>query len=331
MAHVMKSKRGAVYNLLAHDDRSQEHIGNKDVNPDLSTYNINLLHDKKTGWKRYNDVMHRQDVYCLKRADVNTLISWVITSPFKEDEIGWELINDFFGHCNDFLTDRYGVRMDDGTTNIVSTVIHTDETSPHMHFKFVPLVEDSKRGGYKVDAKSVVNKADLCSFHTDLQKYLDEHDCPFQIVDQSLTDKNYDKSIADLKRETKAMEYTRRQELDDARQEYARLRAEIASKTDEKEKLVQSIEKLQKMEFGLNTRLQGMIDQCQTLEEGLIATEKAKELLKFIEDVASVTREEHLQEFVRDAKPKNTALDSKIRKAKTQYRQGKPASHDKER
>ena len=272
MAHAMKLKRGAVYNALAHDDRSQEHIGNVDVDAELSYMNT-VLHSGDS-WENYKVVMDSSEVHCCKRADVNALCSWVITSPLKADEVGEDVINRFFDICHKFLTERYGVVLESGDSNIVSSVSHFDETTPHLHFKFVPLVPDGKHGGYKVSAKEVLNRADLKSFHKDLQTYLDDRGMYFQIVNDVLVDKDYNKSIKELKRDTKALEQSKRKEL-------AVLDAEIGSKTALVEKLDKKVNETEKALKTANTSL-------QTTQRSLLELQQEVERLEQYADVLDV-------------------------------------------
>ena len=70
-----------------------------------------------------------------------------------------------------------------------------------MHFAFVPVTEDKKRGGEKVSAKEVITKNDLKTFHTDLERHLDSfRDWHFEVVNEATKDGN--KEIAELKKQT---------------------------------------------------------------------------------------------------------------------------------
>src|SRR5699024_4018561 len=53
-------------------------------------------------------------------------------------------------------------------------VVHNDETTPHMHFAFMPVTDDEKREREKVSAKEVLNRNELKSFHQDLDNHLKE-------------------------------------------------------------------------------------------------------------------------------------------------------------
>lgn len=47
-----------------------------------------------------------------------------------------------------------------------------DETSPHIHYAFVPVVTDKKKGIPKLSAKERITRKDLNTFHKDLTKHM---------------------------------------------------------------------------------------------------------------------------------------------------------------
>ena len=139
----------------------------------------------------------------LKRDDVNVMCSWVVTLPeYRHHNQNLHVSPDkeqverlFFERTYRFLCDRYGEQ------NVVSAYVHKDEKTPHMHFAFVPVTEDKKRGGEKVSAKEVITKNDLKTFHTDLERHLDSfRDWHFEVVNEATKDGN--KEIAELKKQT---------------------------------------------------------------------------------------------------------------------------------
>src|SRR5699024_10391436 len=67
-----------------------------------------------------------------------------------------------------FLSERYGEE------NVLAGVVHNDETTPHMHFAFMPVTYDEKREREKVSAKEVLNRNELKSFHQDLDNHLND-------------------------------------------------------------------------------------------------------------------------------------------------------------
>src|SRR5699024_12409019 len=61
-----------------------------------------------------------------------------------------------------------------GEENVLAGVVHNDETTPHMHFAFMPVTKDAKREREKVAAKEVLNRNELKSFHQELDNHLKE-------------------------------------------------------------------------------------------------------------------------------------------------------------
>lgn len=90
------------------------------------------------------------------------MCDWVITAP---KDLPRENEKKFFEESYKFLEARYGEK------NVISAYVHKDETTPHIHFSFVPVGYDKKNDRETVSAKMVLNRADLQTFH----KNLDEH------------------------------------------------------------------------------------------------------------------------------------------------------------
>lgn len=102
------------------------------------------------------------------RNDIKVMAGWVVTAPQNLDPKRYD---DFFCSTYDFLENRYGKE------NVIQAIVHDDEGGqPHLHFCFVPVVEDPKHDeGYKVCANEVLDRRELRNFHPDLQRYLNEH------------------------------------------------------------------------------------------------------------------------------------------------------------
>lgn len=72
---------------------------------------------------------------------------------------------EFFEHTYEFL------ERDFGRDNVISSYVHMDETTPHMHFCFVPITSDNR-----LCAKEVVDRQYLQNFHDRLQEHLRERE-----------------------------------------------------------------------------------------------------------------------------------------------------------
>ena len=168
MANAQKYTRAACGHLAAHYERRKDEkgeyvkFGNQDIDPQKTHLNYNL--GPRRGLEQIDFIRQRTtEARTLKRDDVNVMCSWVVTLPeYRHHNQSLHVSPDkeqverlFFERSYRFLCDRYGEQ------NVISAYVHKDEKTPHMHFAFVPVTEDKKRGGEKVSAKEVITKNDL--------------------------------------------------------------------------------------------------------------------------------------------------------------------------
>lgn len=193
MAHVEKYTAGASRRMLAHYERTPvKERSNENIKPELTALNWNAAAGDQP-IKPVEYLRRRlKNIRVQNRKDVNVLCDWVVTKPQSLPD---EYNRAFFESAYRFMRDRYGVK------NVVSAYVHYDEVTPHMHFAFVPVAPDKKRGGEKLCAKEVVNRADLKSFHTELQAAL-ERDLGVQVLIINEATKNGNRTVAELKRAT---------------------------------------------------------------------------------------------------------------------------------
>ena len=162
MARVEKYTRGAMGNMLAHYNRTK--VSSKSlIDPERTPLNYNLaVTDQPLSQL---DFIHKRlsEIKVLNRKDVNVFCDWIVTAPqgLSENEYA-----DFFKEVYDFLNDRYGKE------NVISAYVHMDESQPHIHYAFVPVAIDKKKGIPKLSAKEVITLKELKSFHKDLSTHL---------------------------------------------------------------------------------------------------------------------------------------------------------------
>jgi hypothetical protein len=167
VAHVEKYMKGNVQGLSIHWDRKTKNHSNQDIDNDRSHLNYDLCEKEGDTLSRMNQRL--SEVHCLNRKDVKVCAVWVVTLPESLQEISKKEQFEFFKKTYEFLTDRYG-----GEKNVLSANVHNDETKPHIHFAFMPVVWDEKKQRKKVSAKEVLTRKDLKTFHQDLDKFLKE-------------------------------------------------------------------------------------------------------------------------------------------------------------
>ena len=175
MASIQKFKASEVSNQIRHIERTIENPSNEDIDKEKISEDYLLSPDREmTSFDYYKQRL--SEVYVYKRADVNTLCGWVITAP---QELKKENEEAFFKSCYEFLNNRYGEK------NVVSCAVHKDESGqPHMHYLFIPVVEDKKHKDYdgKVCADNLITQRELRNFHPDLQRHLDNEGIEAKIM-----------------------------------------------------------------------------------------------------------------------------------------------------
>lgn len=164
MAHLEKYTAAAAGHMFAHYDRTHS-SSTSNIDENRTALNYNLA--EKDQPLSCLDFLHKRmsEIKVLKRANVNVMCDWVVTAP---EDLTEEELPVFFDECYKFLNARYGKE------NLISAPVHMDETSPHLHYNFVPVVKDKKNGKLKLSAKECITRKDLKSFHTDLSKRMIE-------------------------------------------------------------------------------------------------------------------------------------------------------------
>lgn len=164
MAHIGKYTRAATGHMCKHYERAEGvKFGNIEIDKSRTYLNYNLA-------PNHNQIKFIQqrltEVKCLNRKDVNVMCDWVVTIPKELLYLYPEKQKDFFKETYNFLEQKYGKK------NVISAYVHLDETTPHMHFAFIPIYHDEKKDIDKVSAYKLFNKTSLQQFHPELSKYL---------------------------------------------------------------------------------------------------------------------------------------------------------------
>ncbi|PEW24232.1 MobV family relaxase [Bacillus thuringiensis] len=193
MAHVEKYAKGNVQGLSNHWDRKTENHSNPDIDNERSHLNYDLCQKEGDTLSRMKDRLG--EVHCMNRKDVKVCADWVVTLPENLKSISEKEQREFFEKTYEFLSNRYG-----GEKNVLSANVHNDETTPHMHFAFMPVVWDEKKQREKVCANDVLTRKELKTFHQDLDKFL-KREIPHIYKEGILNDKTIGvDTVKDLKK-----------------------------------------------------------------------------------------------------------------------------------
>lgn len=228
MAHMIKLSGPGATHILGHcqrehtDDHLKYHT-KSDIDPSQTHLNVSFCpHGQPTPY-----FQERRESVGVKRKDQVTLVSWVVTLPRELLKLPREKQVAFFRSCSDFVANRYG------QDNFVGGFVHFDETTPHIHMLFMPVLNG------RFCAKKMLNKRDLSAFHKDLAAHL--------AADKSLKFKVTEKMIVPGKtKENKTIEELKKgvRQNETLKKENEQLTGEIVQKKKQKKELLDRNEEL---------------------------------------------------------------------------------------
>ncbi len=238
MAHFEKFTKAGTWQVLEHDKHTRE---GEHIDKERTPLNYNLQH-RADPWQFVKDKLaESKQTGARINSRTVALVSCVVTLPkdFKGDP------KKFFEECKKYLDGVFGAE------NCVSAWVHMDEKTPHLHYKFCPVVKEGDL--LKFNAKKLVNRDFLRSFHTKLEKHLANiFGHPVGIINGATTKGN--QTIEQLKA---LSEVTAR--LDSARKDLDNLLDEYNEEVDAFNKLLDEVDELQ-------NRVKKLRDISQRLE-----------------------------------------------------------------
>ena len=153
-----KYKRGDIVGIERENERDENYNSTRNPQIDKSRTHLNyhtLPHEKK--YLSFIDERIKELAPKRKIKDDAVLITSFILGSDKEffDGISPETQKQFFDDCTEFFAERYGKE------NIMSAVVHLDESTPHLHFNMMPVT------GGRLCAKELFDRTALRELQTD--------------------------------------------------------------------------------------------------------------------------------------------------------------------
>ena len=153
-----KYKRGDIVGIERENERDENYNSTRNPQIDKSRTHLNyhtLPHEKK--YLSFIDERIKELAPKRKIKDDAVLITSFILGSDKEffDGISPETQKQFFDDCTEFFAERYGKE------NVVSAVVHLDESTPHLHFNLMPVT------GGRLCAKELFDRTALRELQTD--------------------------------------------------------------------------------------------------------------------------------------------------------------------
>ena len=163
VCHFGKYKSGNVFGLQKHNQRENENYSNIDIDKARTPLNYDLVNQEDINYlKRVKTIIeaNRRSERAIRK-DATVYFECIISS----DGAFFENLTDdkqkeFFKSSLDYLKNRIGEEF------IVSANVHLDETTPHMHVGFVPIIENS------LSAKKLIDRKFLREVQDQLPAYL---------------------------------------------------------------------------------------------------------------------------------------------------------------
>ena len=174
MANVRKFTRAQSGAIINHDTRKQRlsndvfverSYGESKVDPSRTHLNYRLDGDEDAAVKLERRL---SEVYCYGKKNLVTSCSWVVHVP-SDGSVSEAEHRKFFETVYRFFNSNYGEK------NVVIAQVHLDETSPHLHYVFCPVVKNNnknaaRQGAEKVCARQVLTPSHLKKLHKDLKR-----------------------------------------------------------------------------------------------------------------------------------------------------------------
>lgn len=160
--HGSNYKAGQLAALERHNFRQNRHYSNKEIDGNRTKENVVLVRSENSLYQEAKSRIEKEVAPYQKRAirkDANWITEFVVTVPEGIREKSGEAVR----YCR-AVVDYFGSRV--GVDNIVSAVVHMDETTPHMHLDFTPIID------HKLSAKKIMTRQFLRSIHDELPRYL---------------------------------------------------------------------------------------------------------------------------------------------------------------
>ena len=153
-----KYKRDDIVGIERENERDENYKSMRNPQIDKSKTHLNyhtLPYEKK--YLSFIDERIKELAPKRKIKDDTVLITSFILGSDKEffDGISPETQKQFFSDCTEFFAERYGKE------NVVSAVVHLDESTPHFHFNLMPVT------GGRLCAKELFDRTALRELQTD--------------------------------------------------------------------------------------------------------------------------------------------------------------------
>lgn len=178
--HAENYKKGAVGALEKHNFRKNETYSNKDIDHTRTKDNVILKMPEVSQYQDTKSMIEQRATNQVRSTSIWQTEFIISSDQSFFQELPMEEQNRFFRDAYNYLSGEFG------SQNVVCAVVHYDETTPHMHFDFVPMTETDK-----LSRKEVMTRERLLKIQDKLPQKMSERG--FQI-ERGVKTANLDKN-----------------------------------------------------------------------------------------------------------------------------------------
>lgn len=141
-------KMGQLPYIYRHNERKNTNYSNKEINKNSSIKNYSLKSINTSYQKAFNLIKEKYKLKGQIKKVSNVMCELIITSDKNFFErIGEQETNRYFKLAYDFVVNYNNL----GEEFIVSAKVHNDETTPHLHIVFIPVVHTIDKKGKEIN------------------------------------------------------------------------------------------------------------------------------------------------------------------------------------
>lgn len=156
-----KYQRNAIVGVERENERDENYKSNRNpqIDSNRTSENYHVMKTECAYLKRINARIKELAPKRKIKDDAVLMCSFILGSDKKFfDSLTTQQMHEFFHDITDFFANRYG------TENILSAVVHLDETTPHMHLNLIPVFEG------RLCAKRLFDRVELQSLQSDFHE-----------------------------------------------------------------------------------------------------------------------------------------------------------------
>ncbi len=143
-----KYKRENLKGIFRHNERRNKNYSNENIDKEKSYLNYSLKSPQYSYEKEFDRIREKYNLKGQIKTVSNIACEYIITSDHDYFEnIGEEETKRFFETAYKFVCEY----KDLGEQYILSSVVHRDEQTPHMHLIFLPVVHTIDKKGNPID------------------------------------------------------------------------------------------------------------------------------------------------------------------------------------